>query len=58
MLPGADIEADVTAFTAHWRGGRHMHFPDSGHAIPADQFERFVDVVTGFIDGLTTGRDA
>lgn len=58
MLPGADIEADVTAFTGHWRGGRHMHFPDSGHAIPADQFERFVDVVTGFIDGLTTGRDA
>jgi pimeloyl-ACP methyl ester carboxylesterase len=58
MLPGADIEADVAAFTVHWRDGRHVHFADSGHAIPADRFERFVDVVTGFIDALPTDRDA
>jgi pimeloyl-ACP methyl ester carboxylesterase len=54
MRPGADIEADVAAFTMHWRDGRHVHFADSGHAIPADRFDRFVDVVTGFIAGLPT----
>jgi len=52
MFPGADIETDVTAFTKHWRDGRHVHVADSGHAIPADQFDRFIEVVTGFIAAL------
>ncbi|HSJ43946.1 MAG TPA: alpha/beta hydrolase [Euzebyales bacterium] len=52
ILPGADIDADVAPLTAHWRHGRHVHFADSGHAIPADRFDHFIDVVTGFIDAL------
>lgn len=50
MLPGVDVAADVVGFTANWRRGRHVHFADSGHAIPADRFDRFLDVVTGFLD--------
>lgn len=56
MRPGADLDAEVAAFTTHWRAGRHEHFADSGHAIPADRFDRFVDVVTGFISRLPTGQ--
>lgn len=50
MMPGADTAADIATFTTNWRDGRHVHFADAGHAIYADQFERFVDVVTDFID--------
>lgn len=49
MLPGFDLHAAVTAFTRHWRDGRHVHFADSGHVIMADQFERFVEVLTRYI---------
>lgn len=56
MRPGADLDAEVAAFTTPWRAGRHERFADSGHAIPADRFDRFVDVVTGFISRLPTGQ--
>lgn len=58
MFSGADIERDVAAFTEHWRDGRHVHFEDSGHAIPADRFDRFIEVVTGFIAAHDASRDA
>lgn len=56
MLPGADIDTDVTAFTEHWRDGRHIHFPDSGHWIAADQFERFLEIVSGSRGGEAETR--
>ena len=56
LLPGPDVDVDVAAFTAHWRDGRHVHFADSGHAIPAERFDRFVEVVTGFIATRVAGR--
>ncbi|RMF78780.1 MAG: alpha/beta hydrolase [Chloroflexi bacterium] len=49
-MPGANIEAGVAAFTQNWNGSRHIHFDDSGHAIMFDQFERFVEVVTDFLE--------
>ena len=50
MMPGVDIDAGVAVFAAHWRDGRHVHFPDSGHAIATDRFDRFVEVVTRFVE--------
>ena len=50
MMPGADIEAGVAAFEQHWRDGRRVHFADSGHFIPFDQFDRFIEVLTRFLD--------
>lgn len=50
MMPGANIEADVAAFTDNLRDGQHIHFEDSGHAIMFDQFDRFVDVLTRFLN--------
>jgi pimeloyl-ACP methyl ester carboxylesterase len=50
MMPGADIEAGAAAFERHWRDGRRVHFADSGHFIPFDQLERFVEVLAGFLD--------
>jgi hypothetical protein len=49
MMPGADIEAGVAAFEQNWRDGQRIHFPDSGHFIPFNQFERFVEVLTRFL---------
>jgi pimeloyl-ACP methyl ester carboxylesterase len=49
MMPGADIDAGVAVFEQSWRDGRRVHFPDSGHFIPFDQFERFVAVLAGFL---------
>ena len=49
MMPGVDIEAGVAAFERSWRDGRHVHFADSGHFIPFDQFERFVEVLACFL---------
>jgi pimeloyl-ACP methyl ester carboxylesterase len=51
MMPGADIAAGVAAFTTHWRDGQHIHFEDSGHFIPFDQYERFVEAIQGFMEG-------
>ena len=49
MMPGADIEAGVAAFEQNWRDGRRIHFADSGHFIPFEQFDRFVEVLGGFL---------
>jgi pimeloyl-ACP methyl ester carboxylesterase len=49
MMPDADIEAGVAAFERSWRDGQRVHFSDSGHFIPFDQFERFVEVLTRFL---------
>jgi pimeloyl-ACP methyl ester carboxylesterase len=37
------------AFSDHWQHGEHVHFPDSGHFIMAEQFERFVEVLSRFL---------
>jgi N-formylmaleamate deformylase len=50
MMPGADIEAGVAAFEQHWHDGRRVHFADSGHFIPFEQFDRFLEVLTRFLD--------
>lgn len=52
LLPGVDIDAAVTGFTANWRDGRHVHIADSGHAIPAERFGPFMAEVTAFIAAL------
>ncbi len=49
MLPGLTIDGGVAVFDQHWRTGQHIHFGNSGHFIPFDQFERFIDVLTGFL---------
>jgi len=49
MPPGADPGPGLAAWEGRWRDGRHVHFPDSGHFIPFDQFERFVAELTGFL---------
>ncbi len=33
----------------NWRDGQHVHFPDSGHFIMVDQFERFITLLTDFL---------
>jgi len=49
MMPGADIAAGVAAFETNWRTGEHVHFADSGHFIPFEQFDQFIDVLTRFM---------
>jgi N-formylmaleamate deformylase len=49
MMPGADIEAGLAAFEQNWRTGRRIHFADSGHFIPFEQFDRFMDALTRFM---------
>jgi N-formylmaleamate deformylase len=49
MMPGANIEAGLAAYKNHWRDGQHVAFEDSGHFIPFDQFDKFIEVVTGFL---------
>jgi N-formylmaleamate deformylase len=48
-MPGMTGEPDIMPFSAHWQTGHHAHFADSGHFIPFDQFERFIDVVRVFL---------
>ena len=50
MLPGTDVDAGVAAFEQNLRAYQHMHFADSGHFIPFDQFERFVEVLSDFLN--------
>lgn len=45
MMRPEEVDAGVAAFTDNWQVGKHIHFDDSGHFIPYDQFERFIDVV-------------
>jgi pimeloyl-ACP methyl ester carboxylesterase len=49
MFPGAQREAGIAAFSENWRSGTQIAFPDSGHFIPFDQFERFIAVVRQFL---------
>lgn len=49
MMPGAGVEAGLSAFQNHWREGRHVHFEDAGHFLMCDQFERFIMVVRDFL---------
>jgi pimeloyl-ACP methyl ester carboxylesterase len=50
MMPGADIAAGVAAFEDNWRAGQHIHFADSGHFIQFEQLDRFIDVLTRFLN--------
>lgn len=49
MMPGATLEPGLSALMSNWRNGQHVHFDDSGHAIHFDQFNRFVEVLTQFL---------
>jgi pimeloyl-ACP methyl ester carboxylesterase len=49
MLLGVTIDAGVQVFEQHWHDGQHIHFPNSGHFIPFDQFPRFMEVLTNFL---------
>jgi pimeloyl-ACP methyl ester carboxylesterase len=49
MMPWANIETGLAAFKNNWRQGEHIHFEDSGHFIPFDQFDRFMEVLTRFL---------
>ncbi len=49
-MPGVDLDAGVDAFALRWRRGRHVHVAGSGHAIHYDRFDRFVAVLTDFLD--------
>lgn len=49
MMPGANIEPGLAAFKDNWRDGQHLHFEDSGHAIPFDQFEKFIAALKAFL---------
>jgi len=45
MLQPDDFQKGVAIFADNWQTGQHIHFDDSGHFIPFDQFERFIEVV-------------
>lgn len=49
MMPGLDIDELVAVWKQHWRDGRHVHFANSGHFIPAEQFDRFIEVLARFL---------
>jgi N-formylmaleamate deformylase len=48
-MPGTDVAQNVTVIINNWHEGEYVHFADSGHFIPFDQFERFVEVLTRFL---------
>jgi len=48
MMPGANQQAGITAYEQNWRNGQHIHFENSGHFIPFDQFELLIETLTGF----------
>lgn len=49
MLPSLDMDELVAVWKQNWREGQHVHFADSGHFIPAEQFDRFIEVLTRFL---------
>ena len=49
MLRPDEFQQAVTIFTDNWQTGQHIHFEDSGHFIPFDQFARFVEVIQSAI---------
>jgi len=48
-MPGTDVAQTVKPIIENWHDGEYVHFPDSGHFIMADQFERFITVLTNFL---------
>ncbi len=48
-MAGTDVAQSVKPITDHWHDGEYVHFADSGHFIMADQFERFISVLTNFL---------
>ena len=48
-MPGTDVVQNVAVLTSNWQDGEYVHFEDSGHFIPFDQFERFIEVLTRFL---------
>jgi len=49
-MSGTDLAQYTAVLTNNWRDGEHIHFEDSGHFIPFDQFEWFIDLLTRFLD--------
>ncbi len=47
-MPNTEV-AQKTVLIDNWRDGEHVHFPDSGHLIMVDQFERFITLLTDFL---------
>jgi len=45
MLPLDEFQQAIAIFTDNWQRGQHIHFEDSGHFIPFDQFSRFIEVI-------------
>ena len=50
MLQPDDFQQGVAVFTDNWQSGQHIHFEDSGHFIPFDQFEQFIEIIRSRID--------
>jgi hypothetical protein len=48
-MPGTDVAQNAAVLINNWRDGEYVHFADSGHFIPFDQFERFIEVLTRFL---------
>lgn len=44
MMRPEEFEDAVKIFTDNWQSGQHLQFADSGHFIPFDQFERFIEI--------------
>lgn len=48
-MPANDVAANVAVITDNRHDGEYIHFEDSGHFIPFDQFERFIEVLSRFL---------
>ncbi len=48
-MTGTDLAEYVAPLTDNWHDGEYVHFEDSGHFIPFDQFEHFIEVLTRFL---------
>jgi N-formylmaleamate deformylase len=49
MVPDTDIDASVAVFERNLPVYQHIHFANSGHFIPFDQFDTFVEVLSDFL---------
>jgi N-formylmaleamate deformylase len=48
MMAPEKVKRGLAAFTSNWQNGQHSHFEDSGHFIPAEQFDRFIAELRAF----------
>ncbi|MBC7814992.1 MAG: alpha/beta hydrolase [Burkholderiales bacterium] len=46
--PGANTGPGLAAFQKNWHHGQHIHFDNSGHFIPFEQYEAFMVALTRF----------